>query len=156
LSFVYQIQLSNTSGEDIGRFNTFGYAGWTTTVGDNDAKLPGITASTLVAPSSVQRSSVGLNLGNQISWNFGTVVDPGQASYELIINTTATKAQATGTVNSIDDVLFSGSNFWVPAGTPDFTTPAPSSLALCAAGLVTLGGWGALRRLRREKLTLVS
>lgn len=136
LDFYYLVTNSANSLDNIGRFTTNNFTGFSTNV--SYLSIP--TGAT--TPSDADRSGAGDTVGFNFHDAGGNTLAPGASSAWLEISTDATAFAFTGTSNIID-----GGVGTVDTYSPTAATPEPMSMSLLGAGLA---GFGLLSLRRRS------
>lgn len=138
LDFYYQFVSNTASTDGIGRLTGSDYpTGVTTDVLQTAAAFSIFTAGAQ-SSSGADRDTYGV-VGFQFSPAGGGVIDPGEASYTMIVRTNA-NAYVPGYIGAIGGPGGFTTGFQ-PAGPPlAGNVPEPGTLGLMAAGLM-LAGW---------------
>lgn len=151
LDFYYQIALNTTSTncgtagqppcDPISRETDTSFFGFVTDAGfriDGGSLPGGVFVDGTVEPVTVDRNSVGDVVGFNFNPPTFAEIQPGQTSNVLVIRTNATNFIA-GNASVIDGGVTTVASF-EPTGTPQTSTPEPSTLMLFGSGLVGLAG----------------
>jgi hypothetical protein len=149
MTFVYQINVTSLTG-DVGQLDVANFGTNQTDVGYFDTQNP--TEAPEIFPSFLDRDTAGLN--STISFLFFTsdqpsqfqVIDPGQYSALLVVNTDATTYHSSN-VELQDGANGTGASYAV-YGPTIIETPEPTSVVLIVLGL---GGLLAVARARRSE-----
>lgn len=143
LDFYYQFVSNTASTDGVGRLTASDFVSGVTTDVLQTASAFSIFTAGAQASSGGDRDTFGV-VGFQFSPAASGVIDPGEASYTLVIRTNA-NAYVPGYIGAIGGPGGFASGFQ-PAGPPlAGNVPEPGTLGLMAAGLM-LAGWRMRRR----------
>ncbi len=151
LSFIFQIQATGgTAGAPgVEHLSVIDFTNFTSTLSQAILGTPTATPGAVVGTIPSTNGTVSPD-GSTVDFDFAThTLITGTNSLLLVVDTNATTFDFNGLMNLIDGTTGSFAAY-EPAGTPFVSTPEPASALLLASCFLSVGGFGAIRRWRKD------